>query len=282
MSFITDTTDTVDTTEAYFVQGASTTDDTGTVWTGYTATEHTVSPWGPGFQHGAPPSALVTHAMESIAPDGGRLVRVTTELFGAVPVARLQATARIVRPGRRICHLEAVVRDDSGREVVRGTAWWVRTHDTTELENPDVASASGMVPLEESTEPDADTPFLTAWPGPYTASLELRPVPGAGNQLWVRSRMAVVAGVDATPWSRLMSVADVANGTDRVLDPREWQFMNTDLTVSLHRLPVSGWIGVQAEANFGPDGAGLTIGRLSDERGPVGSTNQSLLLQRNR
>jgi hypothetical protein len=77
-----------------------------------------------------------------------------------------------------------------------------------------------------------------------------------------------VAGVDDTPWSRLMSVADVANGTDRVLDPKEWLFMNTDLTVSLHRLPVSAWIGVRAEANFGPDGAGLTIGRLCDERGP--------------
>lgn len=271
MSFITSDSD------AYFLQGVSSTDDSGTVWTEYTATEHTVSPWGPDLQHGAPPSALVTHAIERIAPEGGRLVRVTTELFGAVPVARLHATARIVRPGRRICYLEAVVRDDAGREVVRGSAWWVRTHDTTELENPDVPSAADLVPLSDSSAPDPDTPFLTAWPGPYTASLDIRPAPG---QLWVRSRMSVVAGVDDTPWSRLMSVADVANGTDRVLDPKEWLFMNTDLTVSLHRLPVSEWIGVRAEANFGPDGAGLTIGRLCDERGPIGSTNQSLLLQK--
>ena len=268
-------------TDAYFLQGATTADDTGTPWTAYTATEHTVSPWGPDFQHGAPPSALVTHAMEGIAPDGGRLVRVTTELLGAVPVAQLHVTARVVRPGRRVSYLEAVVVDGSGREVVRGSAWWVRSDDTTDVENPGVPAAAVMVPLSQAGGPDADTSFLATWSGAFIDSLDFRPVPPTvGGQLWVRSRMAVVAGVEDTPWSRLMSVADVANGTDRVLDPREWQFMNTDLTVSLHRLPVGGWTGIQAEANFGPDGTGLTIGRLFDEKGPVGSTTQSLLLQR--
>ncbi|MEJ6548456.1 thioesterase family protein [Corynebacterium sp. USCH3] len=268
MSFVT-----APDTDAYFLQGATFTDDTGTVWTDFTATRHTVSPWGPDLQHGAPPSALVTHVLEQSVPEGGRLVRVTTELLGAVPVDRLRATARVVRPGRRISYLEAVVTDSAGREVVRGSGWWIRSTDTRELENPDVPSASDLVPWEQCTE--AET-FLTAWKSPYIDTLETR---AAERQLWVRSTVPVVAGAEDTPWTRLMSVADVANGIDRVLDPAQWLFMNTDLTVALHRLPDGPWTAVRAEANVGPDGVGLTVGRLYDRRGPVGTTTQSLLVQ---
>lgn len=265
-------------TDAYFEPAAVTTDDLGATWTDYVATAHTVSPWGPDLQHGAPPSALVTHVLEQAAPQGGRLVRVTTELLGAVPVARLRTTARVVRPGRRISYLEAVVTDTSGREVVRGSAWWIRTTDTTAVENPQVPSAAEMLPRDRCADA---TEFLEAWASPYIDTIEMY---GSGRQAWIRSTIPVVAGVPDSPWTSLMAVADATNGVDRVLDPREWQFMNTDLTVSLHRLPGQGWAGdgwtgVQAEANLGPDGIGLTIGRLHDARGPLGSTSQSLLLQ---
>lgn len=265
-------------TPAYFEPAAVTTDDLGTTWTDYLATAHTVSPWGPDLQHGAPPSALVTHVLEQAAPQGGRLVRVTTELLGAVPVARLRTTARVVRPGRRISYLEAVVTDTSGREVLRGSAWWIRTADTTAVENPQVPSAAEMLPRDRCTDA---TEFLEAWASPYIDTIEMY---GSGSQAWIRSTIPVVAGVPDSPWTSLMAVADATNGVDRVLDPREWQFMNTDLTVSLHRLPGQGWAGdgwtgVHAEANLGPDGIGLTIGRLHDAHGPLGSTNQSLLLQ---
>lgn len=265
--------------DAYFLPGAEVTGANGTIWKEYTATAHTVSPWGPDLQHGAPPSALVTHVLEQVAPEGGRLVRVTTEILGAVPVARLSATARIVRPGRRISFLEAVVTDDTGREVVRGSGWWVRTGDTSDIENPEVASAADLLPLDECPDARAGgavAEFITDWKSPFIDSLEIRVGEG---QLWLRSPYPVVAGVENSSWTGLMVVADVANGVDRVLDPGEWQFMNTDLTVSLHRLPVGDWTAIRAEANYGPDGIGLTIGRLFDQNGPVGSTTQSLMLQ---
>lgn len=261
--------------DAYFLPGPTSTDDTGRAWDAYAATEHTVSPWGPDLQHGAPPSALVTHVLEQQVPEGGRLVRVTTELLGAVPVATLYTSARVVRPGRRISYLEAVVTDSDGREVIRGSGWWIRSADTVDLENPSVPSADRLVPFDEcGTGAEG---FLQAWKSPFIDSLDIR---SAERQLWLRSRLPLVAGVPDSPWTRLMSVADVANGVDRALDPAEWLFMNTDLTVSLHRLPDTEWTAVRAEANFGPDGAGLTLGRLYDGRGPVGASTQSLLLQR--
>lgn len=266
--------------DAYFLPGPELVDDTGTVWQEYTATEHTVSPWGADLQHGAPPSALVTHVLESACPEGGRLARVTTEILGAVPVSTLRASARVVRPGRRICFLDAVIIDETGREVLRGGGWWIRSGDTTAIENPSVPSSTELIPLGDC--PDARgrgvvAPFVEAWDSRYIDSLDIRQGEG---QLWLRTRMPVVAGVEDSPWTRLMAVADVANGVDRALNPEEWLFMNTDLTVSLHRLPEGEWTAIRAEANFGPDGIGLTVGRLFDQRGPVGSTNQSLMLQR--
>jgi hypothetical protein len=265
-----------DITDAYFLPGATHTDDVGTSWQTFTATEHTGSPWGPGFQHGAPPSALVTHLLESATPDGGRLVRTTTDLLGAVPLGELRTSTRVLRPGRRISLVEATVTNPDGREVARGTGWWVRELDTTAIET---AVAPDVVPLAEATpddDPSNPNSFTGRWSGGYIDTLECRIAPG---QLWVRSTIPVVAGVPDSPWTRLMAVADVANGTNPTLDPGQWQFMNTDLTVCVHRLPRGTWTCVQADANYGPDGAGLTVGRLYDEDGPVGTTNQALLLE---
>ena len=261
-------------TSAYFLPGPVAEDATGTSWRTFTATGHTESPWGPGFQHGAPPSALVTHLLESVAPEGGRLARVTVDLLGAVPLGELRGAARVVRPGRRISLLEAVVSDPAGREVARGSGWWVRHTDTSAVET---AVAPPVVPLDQcfGADPDNPTEFSVKWSSGYIDTLDTRSAPG---QLWVRARMPVVAGVPDSPWTRLMGVADVANGANPTLDPGQWQFMNTDLTVNVHRLPRGEWICVQADANYGPDGVGLTIGRLYDEDGPVGSTTQSLLL----
>jgi hypothetical protein len=75
-----------------------------------------------------------------------------------------------------------------------------------------------------------------------------------------------------------MGVADTANGTNPTLNPREWHFMNTDITVNLHRLPRGEWTGIVADANYGPDGVGLTVARLYDEEGPVGTCNQALMI----
>ncbi|MGO1950012.1 MAG: thioesterase family protein [Mycobacteriaceae bacterium] len=259
-------------TDAYFLPGPEHTDDTGQLWSTFTATGHTESPWGPGFQHGSPPAALVAHALERAVPDGGRLVRVTTELLGAVPIEDLTVAARVVRPGRRISLYEVVVTGTSGREVVRGSGWWVRSGDSAAIENPDVPSASVMVPLRDA----GSRSFSEMWGGGYIDSLETR---AAAGQLWLRSTVPVVAGVPDTPWTRIMGVADVANGTNPAVDPGEWGFMNTDLTVYLHRLPRGEWTGIVAEANYGPDGIGLTVGRLHDQDGPVGTTNQALMLE---
>ena len=85
-------------TEAYFEPLGS---DDG--WEVFRATPHTVSAWGPDLQHGAPPSAILTRAMERLDAGGGaRIARVAVDLLGPVPLGELRTRARVARPGRRI------------------------------------------------------------------------------------------------------------------------------------------------------------------------------------
>src|SRR6516225_11140787 len=89
------------------------------------ATTHTVGPWDPGSQHGGPPSALLGRALHRCQPRPDMMItRFTCEILRAVPVGDLTVAARVVRPGRSVELLEAVL-TASGREVAKATAWRV-------------------------------------------------------------------------------------------------------------------------------------------------------------
>jgi len=58
-----------------------------------------------------------------------------------------------------------------------------------------------------------------------------------------------------------------------------YRFINPDLTVYLHRLPVGEWVCLEALTTVEPHGIGLAESRLWDEHGPLGRALQSLLLE---
>lgn len=239
-------------------------------WEAFHATEHTVSAWGPDLQHGAPPSALLTRAMDRLDTSGRtRLARVAVDLLGPVPLGELRTRARVARPGRRIQLLEAEL-ESGGRTVARASAWVMRTGDTAAVEQ--TAHRAPALPGQ-----DHDSTFFTRWTSGYIDSLELRG--GRDGVLWARPGLPLVAGEDMSPAEQVMSVADIANGVGAVLEPTEWRFLNTDLVVHLHRLPRGEWIGVEADASIGPDGVGATSGTLYDESSAIGHTLQALLVE---
>ena len=83
-----------------------------------------------------------------------------------------------------------------------------------------------------------------------------------------------------TATQRLFCVADIANGMGSRLDPEHWTYLNTDLTVHIHRLPEGQWIGVRAENHYGRDGVGASRGMLFDGQGPVAAIQQAQLVRR--
>ncbi|MBY6541252.1 thioesterase family protein [Rhodococcus sp. BP-349] len=246
----------------------------------YRATRLTTSVWAETMQHGAPPSALLARALEQCSPmPGTRLARVTMEILGPIPVGELAVQARVERPGRRVAMLSADLvadlPDGSTRAVARATAWRVAMTDT---------SAAGqtldppLVPGPDESE--AGWAFPDHWHGGFLDSLEFRgarPVTASEpGRVWARPKYPVVAGEKTSPIVGLFAVADIANGVAALLDPTEWTFLNTDLTVQIVREPVGEWVGVQARTAIGDDGIGLCTSTLYDATGSVGRTFQTL------
>ena len=75
-----------------------------------------------------------------------------------------------------------------------------------------------------------------------------------------------------------MAAADFGNGISRIVDFERYLFVNTDLTVHLHREPEGEWVLLDARTVLEPHGAGLARSILSDERGQLGLAAQSLFV----
>ena len=104
----------------------------------FESTIGTASNWNPEIQHGSPPLALMTKAIEELDLANGsrlRVGRLTLDILGAIPVAPVKVRAWVDRPGKRIslvmAEMLAVRPDGTERAVGRVSAWPVSyTHLT--------------------------------------------------------------------------------------------------------------------------------------------------------
>jgi hypothetical protein len=241
------------------------------------ATEHAVGPWDERFQHGGPPSALLGRAVESVAHrDDVMVARMTVEILGPIPVGDLELSARLVRPGRSVELVQAVLVAD-GRDVARAQAWRVlRTEATsTPPRHP------SPPPLPEAAA-DVDT---GDWIDGYLSAVEWRFARGHFTErgpatAWTRLRVPIVPDETPSPLQRVLAVADSGNGISSELNLTKWHFINPELTVHLHREAVGEWVCLDATTTISTGGAGLATSVLSDLDGPVGTGAQSLLVAR--
>ena len=239
------------------------------------ATVRTTGPWGAGFQHGGPPSALLARAVETTAPRDDVLVgRLTVELLGPVPVGELELTSRVTRPGRSVELVEATL-SAGGRDVARASAWRIRRAEGVAVPSRAVPAP----PLPATTVP-VD---LADWVDGYLSAMEWRFHSGALTTpgpavVWGRMRFPLVPGEQPSPLQRVMALADSGNGASSELDLSKWHFINPELTVHLHREAVGEWICLDATTTITEGGLGLATSMLSDTTGPLGVGAQSLLV----
>ena len=243
----------------------------------FAATELTRSNWAPGIQHGSPPMALLTKAIEEHLDGSGlRIGRASLDILGAIPVAELVVSTSTPRPGRRIALVVAELAPvtDPDRPVARLTAWALATSDTAD-------GATERYPALRQGDPRPKPAFWWEDPG-YLRSIECHwDAEDAGARVaWIRSAVGLVDDEPTSPLQRLMMVVDSANGVGASLDPHAYLFMNTDTVVHLHRLPVGEEFAVRARASIGPDGIGVTNAELFDHQGHIGTSAQTLLVQR--
>src|SRR5262249_53541252 len=121
------------------------------------------------------------------------------------------------------------------------------------------------------------SPFFT---GVDTRMVEgdlLRPGPAAA---WFHLRRPLVADEENSALVHTVSAADLAAGISAVVDLRKWSFVNLDLTIALWRVPQRPWILLAAETHVGDQGTGVARGLLSDNAGPFGACELSLIFVR--
>jgi hypothetical protein len=243
----------------------------------FTATKHTAGPWSAHTQHLGPPSALLARAMEALpAAAPMQLARVTVEILGPVPVTELEVSAGVERPGRSVELLGAELRAD-GRVVARSRAWRHVHGDTTAVA---VTVDPPLAPPAEGREIHRPE----GWGAGYLDAMEWRALAGdlatpGPATVWARQSVDLVAGERPTGLQRLLVVADSGNGASSRMDPREWLFINSELTVHLHRDPTGEWMALDAATTIGPTGTGTAHTVLHDEQGPVGRGAQALLVR---
>ncbi|UGT64785.1 thioesterase family protein [Nocardia asteroides] len=248
----------------------------------YHSTELTRGPWSPDAQHAGPPSALLGHVLERCEPKPGfQIGRVAVEILGPVPLAPLTAKARLVRPGRSVELLEATLESERG-PVLRANAWRFKLAEP-ELDVPAEFLPTGSRPgPEQAPEPE---PFPSTQAVGFHTGIEYRFASGSfatpGPAVcWIRLKYPIVAGTTPSPLERALAAADSGNGVSAVLDWNAYLFINTDLTVTLHRHPAGEWVCLDAVTLPQRHGIGLAESALFDEKGPLGRSTQTLLLGR--
>jgi hypothetical protein len=242
----------------------------------FVPTGHARGPWDPGQLHGGAPGALIAEAMQE---EGYLVARLTLDFLGPVPLAPLTVSAWTTKPGRSFQVAEAELGAD-GQVVVRARAVRLRRGRVELPERPQ----QGPPP----TPPQAGSP--DPFPargghdeGFHLTAMDIRFVDGTGFGLgpahaWFRLARPLIDDEDASPLARVVAAADFGNGVSRIVDFDRYLFVNTDLTVHLHREPAGEWVMLDARTRLESHGAGLAQSILSDEHGPLGLAAQSLFV----
>lgn len=244
--------------------------------------------WSDHAQHGGPPAGILARAIELVpTANPMQVVRFTIDIFREVPISPLSIQTEIVKDGRRIQLVEAIL-SASGVPVARAVALKIRRTDL----KADITGTSALV-----VPPGPHPEDLPLFDGPdafglhdrlarfHTHAVEIRtldqsfarPVPG---QSWFRLRTTLIHGEKMTSYQTAATLSDLANGNAQALDPRDWMFVNPDITLYLHRYPVGDWLAMTSSAAQSSRGIGVTETRLFDTTGPTGHILQAQLIER--
>jgi len=233
-------------------------------------------PWTRDALHGGPSAALLAAAAQTALGGGMFPSRLTVELLRPVPVAPLTVQTEVTRPGRKV-RLVVVRLRTAETVVAAATGLGIRT-DAVPV--PDQPPGDRPPPPGPGRRPPPDA----RWTGFHNAGVEYRIVAGSWEEPgpatdWIRLRVPVVADEETTPFERVAAAADFGNGISSWADFDALSFINPDLTISLHRLPIGEWICLDAASRLEPHGVGLADSALFDEQGPIGRSIQSLLVE---
>ncbi len=222
------------------------------------------SGWAPNTLMGRYLAGLIAWGVERDGSPGLQPARLTVDMFRPPTMGRTTVETRVVRTGRRIEVIDAEVFVD-GSLVCRGS----------------------VVQLHRSNEPEGERWMPAEWQPPRPHTLERMagragaPLPwdqrahgswgeiGSRRAIWLRDVEPFVTGEIPSPFLRAALAADNANGALNA-GPLGLAFINADVTMTLARLPIGEWIGLDPVSRAESDGVSTGAADLYDEQGRIG------------
>ncbi len=238
-------------------------------------------PWDPNSLHGRVISGLLGAEIERQYGDPAfQFTRMNVDLWRLPDFTPIDVKTELLREGGRIKVVSAEA-FAAGKSLGRATGVLLRrgerpAGDVWSPPSWDMAPPlSYPPPVAPKDVPANFTPLWeTRGPGPVFGE-------GSRKRVWMREVRALVAGRPLTPWQRVALSVDftspLANSGANGLD-----YINTDITVYLHRDPVGEWVGFEVAAHHSTEGVAIGECALYDEDGPIGRSLVAALAQKRR
>jgi hypothetical protein len=245
----------------------------------FRATEHAGGPWSPEMLQGSATTALMTREVERMARATGFAVRrLTFDLWRPAGLRAFGVATDMLRDGRKAKTIQVRL-TDGDVEIGRCTAL--------------LTAQGGESPADPFTHDGTDAAPETGTPPPafaqkwsrYFRNVSVRLIEGALEKpgpaaAWMRLDVPMVEGESNTPLLQAVQAADFASGVGQIVDMREWTFINPEISLYFFRPPEGDWILIRSRTRAGADGAGLTMARLSDRKGPFAEVLQAMTFER--
>lgn len=98
------------------------------------------------------------------------------------------------------------------------------------------------------------------------------------RRIWMAEIRPLVEGVRLTPFVRAALAADFASPFANAGDAG-LAYINSDVTLYLHRLPIGDWIGLEVVNHEATEGVAIAACRMFDVAGAVGAASVAALAQ---
>lgn len=229
------------------------------------------SSWSANQMHGVAVSGALARTLEgSVAEEGLdqlRPARLTVDLFRPATMDPCRLSAEVVREGRRICLVDAVLTQD-GEKVARASAVFLRPSESAagEVWAPTERPAPPPVELVPPSE-EPRVPFFHSSAG-WSQKFSRHQNP-ARKTSW-NTALPIVAGEQITPFQAAAAVADGASLVTN-WGSRGVEYINTDITLTLARQPVGLEIGLAAVDRVEDEGIAVGTAAVFDRAGQLGS-----------
>jgi hypothetical protein len=235
-------------------------------------TELACSLWSDDQMHGVALSGALARSLEHAVAETGRSdlrpARYTVDLFRAARMKPCHLRTVVVREGRRLCLVDAVIEQD-GEPVARASGLFLQPSEPPPgaVWEPDTVFEPPPLELAPISD-EARVPLFgseqVGWSNSFGEHQN-----GERKMTW-QTGMPVIPGEAPSPFVAAASIADAAsmvtnwgsNGVEQI---------NTDITLTLARTPASLEIGLAAVDRVSSEGIAVGTATVFDREGRLGS-----------